>query len=225
MLPHWLRCVDLLHWSYLCLSCSGHPRVKVAVRSDRIVSIDLSNIKNNIMENETSKTVKDIPDSNPSVSAGLQANVTINPDLHSESNQQFESPENPEVTKRKSGNWPKGKKRKRTTRDSNAPRLPLTGYVRYLNEQREKARLENPHLPFHEITKILANGWSKLLAPEKQIEKYLEEAEKDKERYMKELEQYRQTETYKIFTQKQQEKKMKEMEDRENHAVNGTSEV
>lgn len=38
------------------------------------------------------------------------------------------------------------------------------------------------------------------------IQKYLEEAEKDKERYMKELEQYQQTEAYKIF-KKQQEKK------------------
>lgn len=35
------------------------------------------------------------------------------------------------------------------------------------------------------------------------------EAEKDKERYMKELEQYQQTEAYKIFTMKQMEKKRK----------------
>lgn len=115
----------------------------------------------------------------------------------------------------------KGKRRRRGPRDVNAPRQPLTGYVRFLNEQREKARLENPHAPFHEITKILANDWSKLPSQEKQ--KYLAEAEKDKERYMKELIQYQQTETYKIFTKKQREKNRKEMEDNENHVVNGTA--
>ena len=35
-----------------------------------------------------------------------------------------------------------------------------------------------------------------------------EEAEKDKERYNKELEAYHQTEAYRMFTKKQQEKKM-----------------
>ena len=38
---------------------------------------------------------------------------------------------------------------------------------------------------------------------------YLDEAEKDKERYLKELEAYHQTEAYKLFVKKQQEKKKK----------------
>ncbi|KAG8193318.1 hypothetical protein JTE90_003801 [Oedothorax gibbosus] len=108
------------------------------------------------------------------------------------------------------GGWPKGRKRRRGPRDMNAPKQPLTGYVRYLNENREKIRGENPGASFSEVTKILACDWSKLGSNEKQ--KYLEEAEKDKERYMKELEQYQQTEAYKIF-KKQQEKKRKEYED------------
>lgn len=101
----------------------------------------------------------------------------------------------------------------------NAPRQPLTGYVRFLNNQRERARAENPNTPFSEITKLLAVEWSKLTAAEKQ--KYLDEAEREKERYIKEVEQYQQTEAYKIFTSKQQDKKRKEMETL-CHSVNGT---
>lgn len=101
--------------------------------------------------------------------------------------------------------WPKGKKRKKTQRDATAPRQPLTGYVRFLNDRREKARAENPNLPFPEITRLLALEWSKLDSAEKQ--EYLDAAEVDRERYLEELNAYKQTEAYRIFTQKQQEKK------------------
>ncbi|XP_046403595.1 high mobility group protein 20A-like isoform X1 [Ischnura elegans] len=101
--------------------------------------------------------------------------------------------------------WPKGKKRKKTQRDATAPRQPLTGYVRFLNDRREKARAENPNLPFPEITRLLALEWSKLDAADKQ--EYLDAAEVDRERYLEELNAYKQTEAYRIFTQKQQEKK------------------
>ena len=77
-------------------------------------------------------------------------------------------------------------KRKRQLKDVNAPKAPLTGYVRFLNEHREKFREENPDLPFHEVTKILGQKWSSMSLEEKQ--QYLDEAEKDKERYQKELE-------------------------------------
>ena len=40
------------------------------------------------------------------------------------------------------------------------------------------------------------------------IQLYLEEAEKDKERYMKELEEYQQTDAYKMFVAKQKAMKM-----------------
>ncbi|EDO41032.1 predicted protein, partial [Nematostella vectensis] len=95
----------------------------------------------------------------------------------------------------------KGRKRKKAHKDVNAPKAPLTGYVRFLNEHREKVRSENPDLPFHEVTRILGNMWSQLPTPQKQL--FLEEAEKDKERYMKELEEYQRTDTYKMFIAKQ----------------------
>ncbi|XP_042903065.1 high mobility group protein 20A isoform X2 [Parasteatoda tepidariorum] len=143
--------------------------------------------------------------SHTSLSAPLPSD--INP---TESNMSMNTDQDSNLVEKRRGGWPKGRKRRRGPRDMNAPKQPLTGYVRYLNENREKVRGENPGASFSEVTKILACDWSKLGVSEKQ--KYLEEAEKDKERYMKELEQYQQTEAYKIF-KKQQEKKRKEYED------------
>lgn len=71
--------------------------------------------------------------------------------------------------KKKKGGWPKGKKRRKTFRDTNAPKAPLTGYVRFLNEQREKVRTEHPELNFPEVTKLLGAQWSKLSVEEKQV--------------------------------------------------------
>ncbi|KOB74316.1 putative high mobility group 20A isoform 1 [Operophtera brumata] len=76
----------------------------------------------------------------------------------------------------------KPKKRKpRVPRDITAPRQPLTGYVRFLNERRDQLRAAQPELGFAEITRELASEWSKLPAEEKQ--QYLDAAEQDKERY------------------------------------------
>ncbi|XP_033098095.1 high mobility group protein 20A-like isoform X2 [Anneissia japonica] len=117
------------------------------------------------------------------------------------------------------GGWSKGKKRKKQMRDVNAPKAPLTGYVRFMNERREQVRQENPQVAFADIIKLLGAEWSKMSAVEKQ--KYLDEADRDKERYMKELEQYQQTEAYKLFTKKQQERKKKEMLDEVDGHLNG----
>ncbi|XP_067004693.2 high mobility group protein 20A [Anabrus simplex] len=104
--------------------------------------------------------------------------------------------------------WPKGKKRKKSQRDQTAPRQPLTGYVRFLNDRREKVRAQNPSLPFPEITKLLAVEWSQL--PPAQKQQYLDAAEQDRERYVREMNAYKQTEAYRIFTQKQNQKKARE---------------
>lgn len=122
------------------------------------------------------------------------------------------SPNKPEPRKNV---FTKGKKRKKPDKDLNAPKAPLTGYVRFLNEHREKIRAENQDLPFHEVTKILGNMWSQLPSQQKQC--YLEEAEKDKERYMKELEQYQQTDAYKNFVARQ-----KALKKADEDGLNGT---
>ncbi|XP_061191077.1 high mobility group protein 20A-like [Saccostrea echinata] len=112
------------------------------------------------------------------------------------------------TTEKKKGGWPKGKKRKKM-RDSNAPKPALNGYLHFLNERREILRRENPTMAFAEMIRVLGAEWTKLPQHEKQ--RFLDEAEKDKERYNREMEAYQKTEAYKLF-KSQKEKKMREME-------------
>ncbi|XP_026327339.1 high mobility group protein 20A [Hyposmocoma kahamanoa] len=100
----------------------------------------------------------------------------------------------------------KPKKRKpKVPRDVTAPRQPLTGYVRYLNERRDQLRAEHPELGFAELTRQLASEWSKLPMEEKQH--YLDAADQDKERYIKEWTEYKKTDSYKEFRRQQLEQK------------------
>lgn len=69
----------------------------------------------------------------------------------------------------KRGGWAKGRKRKKPLRDTNAPKSPLTGYVRFMNERREQLRAKRPEVPFPEITRMLGNEWSKLPPEEKRV--------------------------------------------------------
>jgi len=143
------------------------------------------------------------------------------PDGHSWDHEgQSAGEQGPDGQERKKGGWPKGKKRKRT-RDLNAPKQPLTGYVRFLNDRREKIRADNPALTFSEITKLLGAEWTRLPPEDKQ--RYLDEAERDKERYSKELESYHQTEAYQMFLHKQYDKRNKDENDTSCVAINGAS--
>ncbi|XP_077187910.1 SWI/SNF-related matrix-associated actin-dependent regulator of chromatin subfamily E member 1-related isoform X2 [Paroedura picta] len=125
-----------------------------------------------------------------------------------------EKPHGEEEPVKKRG-WPKGKKRKKIL--PNGPKAPVTGYVRFLNERREQIRMQHPDLPFPEITKMLGAEWSKLQPTEKQ--RYLDEAEREKQQYIKELREYQQSEAYKMCAEKMQEKKIKK-EDATSGAVN-----
>ncbi|XP_078394429.1 uncharacterized protein LOC144678518 isoform X1 [Cetorhinus maximus] len=115
--------------------------------------------------------------------------------------------ENDEPKKRKGG-WPKGKKRK-PPKDFTAPRAPTTGYVLFLNEQRAKLKIEHPDLPFTEITKLLGTQWSQL--PQEGKQKYIDEAEKDKRRYIEELKAYQNSEAYQAFLKRRAMNKVKNL--------------
>ncbi|XP_041914140.1 SWI/SNF-related matrix-associated actin-dependent regulator of chromatin subfamily E member 1-related [Alosa pseudoharengus] len=104
--------------------------------------------------------------------------------------------------------WPKGKKRKKVL--PNGPKAPVTGYVRFLNERREQIRALHPDLPFPEITKRLGAEWSRLAPHDKQ--RFLDEAEREKVQYARELREYQQSEAYQITTAKVQDKKIKREE-------------
>ncbi|KAJ7336546.1 hypothetical protein OS493_011759 [Desmophyllum pertusum] len=108
---------------------------------------------------------------------------------------------------KRKGGWPKGKKRKKDFGDLNKPKAPITGYVRFINSRRAEVKQQHPHLLFPEITKILGLEWSNLLQEEKQ--KYLDEAEDDKKRYIEELKIYQQSEQYQAFMKRQSAKKIK----------------
>ncbi|KAL1131378.1 hypothetical protein AAG570_010995, partial [Ranatra chinensis] len=117
----------------------------------------------------------------------------------------------------KKGGWPKGKKRKKALKDVTAPRQPLTGYVRFLNDRREQFRAENPNMPFAEITKVLAAEWSTL--PQDQKQQYLTAAEQDRERYLQELAAYKQSDAYRIFSEQMARKKPKDEADETNQGT------
>ncbi|XP_033016816.1 high mobility group protein 20A isoform X2 [Lacerta agilis] len=179
-----------------------------------------SSPSSNFPEDDGSKESNDVVPSGLNHSegscTGSASQSANNPDfaedlLHSQllrnesSNKAENSEPRPEEEQRtKRGGWSKGRKRKKPLRDSNAPKSPLTGYVRFMNERREQLRAKRPEVPFPEITRMLGNEWSKLPPEEKR--RYLDEADRDKERYMRELEQYQKTEAYKVFSRKAQDR-------------------
>uniref|UniRef100_H2Y957 HMG box domain-containing protein n=1 Tax=Ciona savignyi TaxID=51511 RepID=H2Y957_CIOSA len=99
--------------------------------------------------------------------------------------------------------WPKGKKRKKSSKDDNAPKKPLSGYVRFMNKRRDEILRHNPTLTFAEITKLLGEEWSSLSPSEKRI--YLDIAEKEKQKYWREVEEYQRSDAYKVFIKKGKE--------------------
>lgn len=79
-------------------------------------------------------------------------------------------------------------RRKKKLREFGAPKFPLTGYVRYINERREDIRLKNLEMSAVEITKLVAEQWNKM--PEEEKKPFLEAAEIDKERYIREVAEF-----------------------------------
>uniref|UniRef100_A0A1Q3F9V1 HMG box domain-containing protein n=1 Tax=Culex tarsalis TaxID=7177 RepID=A0A1Q3F9V1_CULTA len=88
------------------------------------------------------------------------------------------------------GAKPVVKRKRKKIKDANAPKHPLTGYVRYMNEYREERRLKNPSLSAVDITKMLAEEWSNLSDEVKKP--FLEAAEVDRLRYHREVSEYKQ---------------------------------
>ncbi|XDC56646.1 hypothetical protein R6Z07M_007828 [Ovis aries] len=110
-----------------------------------------------------------------------------------------------EEPKKRKGGWPKGKKRK-PPRDLAVPRAPTTGYAIFLNEQRSQLRAQHPNLPFPEITKMLAAQWAQL--PQEKKQRYVCEADEDKQRYIRELKAYQNSEAYRAFLRRRAAQKV-----------------
>jgi high mobility group protein 20A len=86
---------------------------------------------------------------------------------------------------------------KRRKKDPHAPKAPLNGYLVYFNEERAEMRSKNPQMSFGELTKIIAAKWKDLPVEDKQ--KYINEADVDKERYNKEMVDYKNSNAYKQY--------------------------
>ncbi|KAL4132070.1 hypothetical protein QTP88_009288 [Uroleucon formosanum] len=97
------------------------------------------------------------------------------------------------------------KKQKKCLRDKTVPRLPHSGYIRFLNDKREQYRFENPNLPFAEITKVLTIEWNQLPADKKQ--QYLLAAEHERVKYIEELAAYKKTDVNRHFIGRKLKKK------------------
>eukprot|EP00102_Acyrthosiphon_pisum_P024545 XP_016661755.1 PREDICTED: high mobility group protein 20A-like [Acyrthosiphon pisum] len=94
-------------------------------------------------------------------------------------------------------NYVERKTRRTYLRDKRAPKPPLSGYIRFLNDRRQQFSSQNPNLLFSEITKVLATEWNQMPAEKKQT--YLSAAEQERLKYVEELEAYKKTDAYRNF--------------------------
>ena len=81
----------------------------------------------------------------------------------------------------------KGKKRK--SKDPNQPKRSLSAFFFFCHEARPKLRAENPGATISELAKKLGAKWQLLSDEEKAP--FAESAQKDKERYAREMELFR----------------------------------
>lgn len=83
----------------------------------------------------------------------------------------------------------KGKKKSRPKKEAGAPKGPVASYMMFSNSKREQVVAENPGLSMIEISRTIGQHWKSLSAEEKQP--YEELAKKDKERYAREMEEFK----------------------------------
>ena len=78
---------------------------------------------------------------------------------------------------------------KKKKKDPNAPKRAMTSFFYFSKEMRPKVKEENPEMTFGELGKKIGELFRGLSADEK--EKYEELAKKDKERYQREMAEYK----------------------------------
>ncbi|KAJ3032528.1 Non-histone chromosomal protein 6 [Rhizophlyctis rosea] len=85
---------------------------------------------------------------------------------------------------RKAAGPAEGKRKKKAKKDPNAPKKPLSAFIIFSNENRNRIKEENPSAEFRDIGRLLGNAWKEITETEK--EKYNKKAEQDKVRYERE---------------------------------------
>lgn len=80
-------------------------------------------------------------------------------------------------------------KKMKTVKDKNMPKRAVSGYILYCKQARDKVVQGTPDMKLGEVSKILGAQWKNLKVSEKK--KFIVQAEEDKERYEKELAEYK----------------------------------
>ncbi len=80
------------------------------------------------------------------------------------------------------------KAQKRSKKDKDAPKRPLSAYFFYIQERREALKKEKPDLDNKELIRTMGEEWNKLTDEEKKP--YTKKAEADKKRYQDDLKAY-----------------------------------
>jgi len=83
---------------------------------------------------------------------------------------------------------PRANKKKK---DPNAPKGPLTAYMLFCGDYREKVKRDNPNISFGQVGKELGRLWKEADAAEK--DKYEQLAQQDKMRYKRDMETYQES--------------------------------
>jgi hypothetical protein len=76
-------------------------------------------------------------------------------------------------------------------KDPNAPKKPLSAYMLFAKENREKIKKENSDATFGEIGRKLGEAWRSI--DKKNKDKFIKKSEKDKDRYNQEIVDYKST--------------------------------
>jgi hypothetical protein len=87
--------------------------------------------------------------------------------------------------KRKGSKGSKGKRK-----ESGAPKRPMTAFLLFSMEKREEVKADNPELKGTDISKELGRMWKDDFADKESRAKWVDQAEKEKERYKKEMEAF-----------------------------------
>lgn len=158
------------------------------------------------LSNSTAEPEAVLQNVNPAVILAISSNNTPSEPAHTEVTDQPQSatqvvPIN--VSKPKPPSRSRKRKAGKSLRDENAPRMPQTGYVMYMNERRDAIKAVTPNISFSDLTKTIAAEWSSMDIKQKRV--YLDIAEENKAKYLGELAIYQQSEAYKLFQDKKLE--------------------
>ena len=82
-------------------------------------------------------------------------------------------------------------KKNKKVKDPKAPKRGLSAWIIYTNEMRPKFKADNPEKSTTELTTLMSQEWRNMTDEDKK--KYIDLAEVDKQRYMKEKDEYNDT--------------------------------